>query len=353
MSDFTLCDSEIEINFLPKIMRWSPDGNSLIAGAFSNTVSIFNQLIQNYESDQNTRISFLNKVDLTFPTTVTNCCWYPLMSIDDSASCCFACVMPFHPIQLVDSNSGRIRSKYQCQYNNYPASLTSIVFNGSSLLTGGTRTLYECQIQRSDLLGQPVIECPGSVMSIVPNPISAYIALGISTGDIVFIDSRNYQIIFSEKFHNHAVDQITWANSSSSTDLIFTSARLENEVIGIDTRMPNVPFAVVETTRKSSRSISLSFGNFDDKHTLLVGNEESEAKMFDINEEIQLINDFGEGPTPLAYYNDKKNVIAVASGKHEIVEDEYDYSDDENNISNGNVRFEPKLNLFGLYLKNT
>ena len=296
---FYLCENGMDISFLPKLMNWSPDGNSLIVGSFSNTISVFNNFLLQNDEQEHTKISFSNSTDIKFPTTVTNCCWYPLMNIDDQSSCCFACVMPFHPIQLIDSNTGRIRSMYHCQYNNYPASLTSVVFNGSSLLSGGTRTLYECSIQRSDLLGHPVIECPGSVMSIVPHPESAYLALGISTGDIVFIDSRNYQVIFSEKFHNHAIDQIVWSNSSSS-DLVFTSARLENEVIGIDIKMPSVPLAVVETKRNSSRSISLSYGNFDDKNALFVGNEENEAQIFEIKEDLQLLDTVGKGPTQIA-----------------------------------------------------
>lgn len=357
MSDlFSLCDNDININFLPKFMNWSPDGNSLIVSSFSNTTTILNNLeIKNDEQEHHTKISFLNNIDIKFPTTATNCCWYPLMNIDDQSSCCFACVMPFQPIKLIDSNTGRVRSMYNCQYHNYPASLTSVVFNGSSLLSGGTRTLYECPIQKSYLPGKPVIECPGSIMSIVPHQVSAYIALGINTGDIVFIDSRNYQVIFSEKFHNHSVDHIVWANSSSSTDLVFTSARLENDVIGIDTRNPSIPFTVVETKRNSSRSVSLSYANTDNKHILFVGNEESEAQIFDINDNCELIGNIGQGPTPLVYYNNKKNMIALASGKFEIIENDYDYSDDEKNdddadIISSSVSFEPILKCFGLYI---
>ncbi|KAK8893882.1 Telomerase Cajal body protein 1 [Tritrichomonas musculus] len=354
MNDFSLCDNAFNINFLPRLMKWSPDGSSLIASSFSNNLTIFNKMSMNsIEQEDRTEIAFLNKVDLTFPKAVTNYSWYPLMNFEDPSSCCFACIVPFQPIQLVDSNSGRIRSMYHCQYNNYPASLTSVVFNGGSLLAGGTRTLFECPIQRSGCLGKPVIECPGSVMTITSHPVSAYLALGISTGDIVFIDSRNYQVIFSDKFHNHAVDQIAWTNSSSfsSQDIVFLSARLENEVIGLDTRMPNIPITVIETKRNTSRIISLSCSNYEnDKCFLFVGNEEEGAKVLDIKADTQLLGSIGNGPTPLAVYNKKMNVVAVASGKHEIIENEYDYSDDDNE-KNIEVTFEPKLNSFQIYIR--
>ena len=48
----------------------------------------------------------------------------------------------------------------------------------------------------------------------------------------------------------------------------------------------------------------------------------------------------------------------MASGKFEIVEYEYDYSDDENTDKNedidfvGKVAYEPKIKFFGFYTKS-
>ncbi|OHT03250.1 hypothetical protein TRFO_29453 [Tritrichomonas foetus] len=324
MQNFTL-STKIEIDFLPRRLHWSPDYTCLITTSYSNNLQILD-----FQNTNEINV----KLDKKFPTTVTNCCWYPLMKVSEAASCCFACVCPFNPIFLIDSISGRIRSSYRCQFNgDRPASLTTVCFNGASILAGGTRNLYECDIQRSDRLGEPAIECPGSVMSISPHPTSACIAVGVSTGDIVFIDSRNYQVLENEKFHLHSIDQIEWYGDF----FVFSSARLENEVIGIDTRMPAVPSIVVETNRKSSRPVSLSIG--DD--LLFVGNENSEALVFDLKNEAKLIGKVGDEETPYAVYNKVLKKVVAASGKHVIVENE-----EEDEID---VTYEPKLKTFGVY----
>ena len=304
--------------FLPRRMHASPDGSCFIATSFDKELVVFNE---------DCTISLRQR----FPACVTNCSWYPLMQISNPASCCFACVLPSNPVLLIDSVSGRQRSCYRCQYNgDHPASLTSVCFNGNCLLAGGTRTLYECNITRSGSFGEAVIQCPGSIMSIAPHPTAACIALGISTGDIVLIDSRTYQVLFNTKFHTHAIDQIEWYNG-----IVLTSARLENEIIALDTKMPNIPCMALETKRKSSRPISINIrGDW-----LLSGNEEGEAKIFDLKNDGSQIGSIGKGPTSLAETSTNSKKISTSSGGFELVED----TEEEE------VSYQPKLTSFRLY----
>lgn len=334
------------IDYLPRTMFWSPDGNSLISGSYSNTLQIFNKLNIGANPEKEVFASFEENQIFTYPSTVTNCSWYPLMNIEDDSSSCFACVMPFSPIRLIDSKTGRQRSIYRCQLNgDHPAPLTSVAFNGADLLAGSSKTLFQCHILQPNLLGRPVLTCPGSIMSVKPHPTSGCIALGISKGDIAFVDSRDMQVITSEKFHNQALDQILWFTPESN--LLFTSARLEKEVIGIDIRMPNVPSLVLQTKRISSRPISLSADL--NSGLLFVGNEGGPAQVFDINQEGKLIEQIGNGPTPIAIYNENKNVLIAASGRFEIIIND---NDTESSDSTNLVEFGPKLESIQVYIPN-
>lgn len=40
---------------------------------------------------------------------IYECCWYPLMNIQDPATCCFLTSSRDHPVHLWDSNTGEVR----------------------------------------------------------------------------------------------------------------------------------------------------------------------------------------------------------------------------------------------------
>ena len=310
------------INFLPRRLSWSPDGTSILVTSFSTN----NEILRDTD--------FLSSsLTIKTPSTVTSCIWYPLMDSNNPASCAFASVCPFCPIQLIDSNDGHIRASYRCQYGgDRAASLTSLMFNGSSIIAGGTKTLFMCDISRPDQYGIPVLKCPGSILSITGSETSAGMSIGLTSGDLIIVDSRTYQCVLNLKFHNHGLDSQRWINNC-----LITSARLENEIYSIDIRSPNIPSYHFETERKTSRYISLS----SNVKYLIIGNEGNKAEIYDIENDFKNIGCVGNGPTPLGVISPKNNIICAASGAFKIIEsEEEEYND---------VSFEPCLEQFGLY----
>jgi hypothetical protein len=239
-------------------------------------------------------------------------------------------ITPFNPVQLIDSLDGHVRASYRCQHGgDRPAALSCLLFSGGSILAGGVRTLYSCDIVRPDRKGEPFLTCRGSVTAVIGDEDHSVVGVGLSTGATLFSDLRSREIVTDLAFHQHAVDAIAWSDQK-----VFTAARLENTVFGFDLRNPLLPEFSVETVRRSSRLISVSaFGQ-----ALAVGNEAEPASVVQIDSLVT--TRVGEGPTPVIAISRANGAIAVASGSHVLLEGE---EEDEVDVS-----FVPCLSLFSL-----
>lgn len=296
--------TQVNIEYFPRKARWSPDGSSFITTSFNNELNIY------VHGDNNTKLS----LSMVANDMVTDIAWYPLMDINNSVSCAFAMVCPFYPIKLIDSNDSHVRSIYQCQYGgDRLASITSLAFSGGSILAGSTKTLFQCDIIRSDKKGFPKLECTGSVLSISTHLSSPCIALGLSTGKSVLIDSRSYEPLYEFNAHNHGVDSLAFADN-----LLFSSAKLENNVYGFDLRAPEKQHTIITTNRNTSRHISLS----SKENYLSVGNEKDKAILYMLNS--STIEMVGNPHSTIIELNPKHNDILCSSGQFMIKEQQFD-----------------------------
>ncbi|EAX95958.1 hypothetical protein TVAG_114690 [Trichomonas vaginalis G3] len=302
----------------PRRAKWSPDGKCLLSATYDRKLQFF--------SAENGILN--SSFDKKSPKDVTDIVWYPLMNTDDKSSCAFASVCPFFPVELIDSLDGHIRAQYRCQYGgDRPASIASLEFLGNSILAGGSKTLYQCDMIKGDNFGTPIYNCKGSILSLATHPSSNFLAAGKSTGKVSFLDARNYTDVLEVDFHNHGVDSICWVDH-----FLLSSAKLENEVIILDTRTPSVPFGFIKIERKSSRYISISYSG----DNIVVGSEGSNALIYD--KEFNKIGQVGENPTPIVEIS-KDSYILAASGTFQQISDE----------DIGVIEFRPILKSFSVY----
>jgi hypothetical protein len=254
---------------------------------------------------------------------VADAVWYPKMDASDPASCALAMVTAFNPVQLIDSLDGHVRASYLC-----PSVVSCLLFSGGSILAGGARSLYSCDIVRNGSKGEMIVKCRGSVTALVGDESHTAIGLGLSTGMVQFVDLRSHKVVAELGYHRHAVDAIVWDDRS-----FFTSAKLEGTVFGFDLRSPGIPECSVLTGRKTSRLVGMSLCG----QWLGLGNEDGPGSIFrrdGIGEDPERV---GVGPTPLVALAPGTGKIAVASGCHTIVPNEEDDSD---------ISFEPRLVRF-------
>jgi hypothetical protein len=315
----------LDTGFLPRRVSWSPDGTCFIAASFSNDLSIFSK------SDS----SFSLSLSQRFPSTITAAVWYPGMTSLDPASCAFASVCPFYPIQLIDSLDGHVRSCYRCQQGgDRPAPICSLLFSGSSILAGGVRTLFECNIVRCDVLGRSIVSCRGSVVSLLGDDRHSAICLGLSTGEVLIVDAATRQPVLSLAPHEHAVDSVCW-----NGDKFMSSARLEDTVFGFDLRSPAAPEFRLVTARRSSRFVSLESA----ADVVVLGSEEQQAAVYRLCDLAEQPDMVGSGRTPIAAIDGAGEKIAAASGGFVFVQGE---EEDDSDAS-----FEPKLEAFSVILR--
>jgi len=305
------------LDYFPRRVKWSPDGSSVVALSYDDDVSIF---------------EFDNQYDISLwfqaKGTVTDVCWYPLMMKENQTSCAFAMIVPLYPIELVDSNDGHVRAIYRCQYGgDQPASLACLGFYGSYIIAGGTKTMFFADITRPGRISDTPYHCSGSILSLATHCDSSIIAAGTSTGSLRVIDGRSFQEAFNESYHIHGVDSIIWSNN-----ILFSSSRLSDTIIGLDIRNPDTVYMKLSTFRSSSRKISMSATN----NIICVGNEGEEAHMYDISG--NLLSSIGSGPTPIIEVSCYESIVA-ASGSFQVIE-----NDDI-------PEFKPVLKELGFYKK--
>ena len=67
---------------------------------------------------------------------IYECCWYPLMNIQDPASCCFLTSSRDHPVHLWDSNTGEVSLDPDQLQLRHEANGLTITFTASGIVLG-------------------------------------------------------------------------------------------------------------------------------------------------------------------------------------------------------------------------
>ncbi|KAF9165574.1 Telomerase Cajal body protein 1 [Actinomortierella ambigua] len=130
-----------ENNFF-KSLKWSPDGSCLLSASNDNYLRIFAlpSVPENGSVETSSESLLLEAgVVVREGEVIYDMCWYPAMTTQDPASCCFLSSSRDHPVHLWDAYTGEIRCSYtvvdHCEVNKAP---TSLCFNldGSKIYCG-------------------------------------------------------------------------------------------------------------------------------------------------------------------------------------------------------------------------
>lgn len=303
-----MANSELLTSFsFPRRIKWSPDGTQILSASYDKNLTNFKK----------TDLSIIQKKLL--PYNVTDFAWYPGMDENQSVTCVSAVICPKFPIFFIDTNDGHIRANYPVKHSgtDSPESLTSLAFLGSRIISGSSKRLYSNEIIRPGINADIILTCAGSILSIEPHKESAIVAIGTSLGSLSLLDSKSFEPLFSTSLFKTGIDSLIWKK-----DTIVMSARLDNNVIGLDIRNPSLPALFLKTSRKTSRKISLSSKD----NMIAIGNEERAASIYICSENIQKIAEIGEKATPFIELNPKDDSVIAISGEFVLKESEEESS---------------------------
>ncbi|GAB5591736.1 hypothetical protein Unana1_06636 [Umbelopsis nana] len=94
-----------------KSCKWSPDGSCILTNSNDNVARVFLPSAELFSEQQDGgQVAEILRAKEAEP--IYECCWYPLMNIQDPATCCFLTSSRDHPVHLWDSNTGELRASY-------------------------------------------------------------------------------------------------------------------------------------------------------------------------------------------------------------------------------------------------
>ncbi|ORY89557.1 hypothetical protein BCR43DRAFT_122317 [Syncephalastrum racemosum] len=94
-------------------LKWSPDGSCLLTSSNDNILRIFNTPIEAYsESDEETSFPLKAAFGIREAESAYDFAWFPSMSAQDPATCCFLTSVRDQPVHLWDANSATVYASY-------------------------------------------------------------------------------------------------------------------------------------------------------------------------------------------------------------------------------------------------
>jgi len=98
-------------NFM-KGCKWSPDGLCFLACSNDNVALLVNTPLQALKQMWSEPMELSVCLSVHEPETVYDFCWWPQMSSQDPATCCFVTASKDQPMHLWDAFSGSLRASY-------------------------------------------------------------------------------------------------------------------------------------------------------------------------------------------------------------------------------------------------
>ena len=220
---------------------WSPDGSCLLSNASTDDLDLcfFD------ESWFYTATEFKLARTWKLAASCYDYCFYPLMTSQDHASCCFITAIKDSPVQLWDVITGRLRASYIApDHVEVIRAPNSIAFNldGSKIFCGYTNRInvFSTGIPGSNSAKVATTTCrkakdglKGIISSISFNPDhSGIFAVGSFSGEIGIYDERDCSLL-DLKYLETGVSQIEFSKNGK---LMISASRKSNEILVWDLR---------------------------------------------------------------------------------------------------------------------
>ncbi|ORY06980.1 WD40 repeat-like protein [Basidiobolus meristosporus CBS 931.73] len=126
-----------------KSAKWSPDGSCLLTSTNDDVIRLLELPTDIMEVTEATGLKSLLQV--AEAETIYDVSWYPLMNVQDPATCCFVTSCRDHPVHLWDAFSGQLRGSYSViDHREQMIGSNSLCFNldGTKLYCGFNNAIH-------------------------------------------------------------------------------------------------------------------------------------------------------------------------------------------------------------------
>ncbi|KAI9596103.1 hypothetical protein BDF19DRAFT_40987 [Syncephalis fuscata] len=287
---------EKENNFF-KTLHWAPDGSCLLTINNDNVVRLFNFPLEALNTDSDQLLSPALRVasgDIMY-----DACWYPRMSSQDPASCCFVTSTKDHPIQLWDAFTGHLRASYPIiDHQERFIGPTALTFNldGSRIYAGYENMIEAFYIDRP---GSQSVKYPttpsryskkgqkGLISSLAFNPDrSGLYAASSFTGTIGLYTEQDQQLIYTLAGSDAGITQVKFTPDGN---YLYSTSRKQNAILGWDVRQTGSILHRLEREHTTNQRLTFDIDPLG--HRLVTGDQNGGITIFDIQTKTSSIED--------------------------------------------------------------
>jgi len=273
-----------------KSCKWSPDGSCILTNSNDNVARVFLPSAELFSEQQDGgQVAEILRAKEAEP--IYECCWYPLMNIQDPATCCFLTSSRDHPVHLWDSNTGELRASYSVidHRERYMGAIgLTFDLDGSNIYCGYENMIQVFDTSRPGQAIQKISTTPtrksrngqkGIISCLAFSPdYSGLLAAGTYSKNIGLYD------ITTGKLCSHFGDLdggVTQVKFSPSGACLFSANRQDNKITCWDIR--NTGDALCHFERPGLTNQRISFDIDSAGQALATGSANGDIRLFDIS----------------------------------------------------------------------
>ncbi|KAI8053738.1 WD40-repeat-containing domain protein [Syncephalis plumigaleata] len=266
----------------------APDGSCLLTINNDNIVRLFDfptQLL-----DDIPEMTLTPSLSVSSGDTLYDAVWYPFMSSQDPASCCFITSTKDHPIHLWDAFTGQLRASYTViDHQERFIGPTALTFNldGTRIYAGYENMIEVFHIDRPGNESSKYATTPsrrsrqgqkGLISSLAFNPDrSGVYAAGSFTGSIGIYSEQNQQLIYQLTGADVGVIQVKFTPDGN---YLYSASRKSNSILAWDIRQTGTILHRLEREYTTNQRMTFDI----DRHgnQLITGDQYGGVSLFDI-----------------------------------------------------------------------
>lgn len=285
------CSSEFSNNFT-KGCKWSPDGLCVLTNSDDDRLRLFDlpaaAFVKPTSLEEWSELPEMRPVlKVQEAETVYDYCWYPLMSSNDPATCCFASTSRQNPVHMWDAFTGELRCSYRAyDHVDELVAATCLAFSctGEKLYCGFNKTIRifdvanpgRCFEERSTRAeGQPgIVSC----IAVNPSDQKIYAAGSYLKTIAVYAEPTGNQLFRIEG----QVGGVTHLVFSKDGLKLFSGGRKDPDIVCWDMRFPGRVFFSVKRQVVTNQRIYFDLDETD--KFLMSGNNDGSVGVWDLTE---------------------------------------------------------------------